>query len=71
MEPITQRHPFDTVGYTGRFVVMHHVQLSTYAAILATPRNAEYQNGKIWGFPPLECDRINRSRLNLAHKCRR
>ena len=28
------------------------------------------KNGKIWGFPPLQCDRINWSRWNLALKHR-
>jgi len=33
-----------------------------------SPNRQSPENGKIWDFLPLKCDRMNQSRQNLAHK---
>ena len=54
----------------GRFVVVQPCSTFSDCCQLATLQNAEFQNGKIWGFSPPEGDRINRSRRSLARKRR-
>ena len=46
------------------------VQLSSYATNWRQHKRRSPKNGKNLGFPPTECDRINRSRRNFARKHR-
>ena len=68
MKPLEYKNNFDTVGWEKVCSCLSKFNFLHVPPNGDITKCSEVQNGKIWGFLQHECNRINRSRQNLAQK---